>query len=379
MTTAKEYSRIKLRLSLIGFGMTLIFLALVFVTGLSHLFIQWASLFSSNLFVWIPFYLLLLGIVEYVVDFPLHYYSSFYLEHRYQLSNQTLTAWLWRDLKQALIGFAFAIPLMEGFYFLLRYGSDYWWSFAALGWTLITMLLARILPTWIIPLFYRVKPLSNELLNQRLQQLCKQAEMPVRAIYELGLSRDTKKANAALVGWGRSRRVLLGDTLVTQFSPEETAAVLAHELGHHHYRHIWKLVVVSALTGLFGFFLIDKVIVLTIQHQFLISYDDLAGFPLIAFFITIFSFLMLPLQNGYSRRLERQADRFAIELTQDRTHFISSMEKLAEQNLSDKNPHPLVEFFFYDHPAIGKRIEMAKNDQLPNRPQPPAAEGCHRS
>ncbi len=357
---AKQYSRVKLRLSLLGFCLTLVFLSVIFWMELSDLFVAWASLVSANLFIQIPFYLIFLGVAEYLFDFPLHYYSSFHLEHQFKLSNQTLVAWLWKDLKQALIGFAFAVPLMEGFYFLLRYGSGYWWFFAALGWTLITMLLARILPTWIIPLFYKVKPLSNELLSQRLQQLCERAKMPVRSIYELGLSRDTKKANAALVGWGRSRRVLLGDTLITHFTPEETAVVLAHELGHHHYRHIWKLVGISVVTGFLGFFLIDQLIAFSIQRTWLVSYDDLAGFPLIAFFITVLSFLMLPLQNSYSRRLERQADRYAIELTQDRTSFISSMEKLAEQNLSDKNPHPLVEFLFYDHPAIGKRIEMAK-------------------
>lgn len=357
---AKQYSRIKLRLSLIGFGITLAFLAIVFASGLSTQFVQSVSSVSPNLFIQIPFYLLFLGIAEYVVDFPLHYYSSFHLEHKYQLSNQTLTAWLWRDLKQSLIAFAFAVPLMEGFYFLLRYGRDYWWFFAALGWTLITMLLVKVLPTWIIPLFYKVKPLSNELLNHRLQQLCERAKMPVRSIYELGLSRDTKKANAALVGWGRSRRVLLGDTLITHFTPEETAVVLAHELGHHHYRHIWKLVGISVVTGFGGFFLIDQLIAFSIRRTWLVSYDDLVGFPLIAFFITALSFLMLPLQNGYSRRLERQADWFALELTQDRQHFISSMEKLAEQNLADKDPHPLIEFLFYDHPAIGKRIKMAK-------------------
>ncbi len=358
--TAKQYSRIKLRLSLVGFCVTLLFLALVFAIGLSYRFVQWSSLISANLFIQIPSYLIFLGVAEYLFNFPLHYYSSFHLERQFQLSNQTLAAWLWRDLKQALIGFAFAVPLMGGFYFLLRYGRDYWWFFAALGWTLVTMLLARILPTWIIPLFYKVKPLSNELLNQRLQQLCERAKMPVRSIYELGLSRDTKKANAALVGWGRSRRVFLGDTLVAYFSPEETTVVLAHELGHHHYQHIWKLVMISAVTGLFGFFLADRLIHFSVHHGILSSYDDLSGFPLLAFFMSILSFLMLPAQNGYSRRLERQADRYAIELTQDRTSFISSMEKLAEQNLSDKNPHPLVEFLFYDHPAIGKRIAMAK-------------------
>lgn len=358
--TAKQYSRLKLRLSLAGFGITLAFLAVVFAGGLSAQFVRWAGLVSPNLFVQIPFYLWFLGIAQYLVDFPLHYYSGFHLEHRYQLSNQTLPAWLWRDLKQALIGFAIAVPLLEGFYWLLRYGSNDWWLFAAAGWTIVTIILARILPTWIIPLFYKIKPLSNNILSHKLQQLCEKAHLPVRVVYELGLSRDTKKANAALVGWGSSRRVLLGDTLVSRFTPEETAAVLAHELGHHHHHHIWKLVGVSLVTGFGGFFLMDQLIALLVRREIFTGYDDLAGFPLIALFISALSFLMLPVQNSYSRRLERQADRFAIELTQDRPSFISSMEKLAEQNLSDKNPHPLVEFLFYDHPSIGKRIERVR-------------------
>ncbi len=362
MDKAKQYSRIKLRLSLVGLLFTLAFLIALFVTGLSSLFVRWSTqIAGNNLFLQIPIYLLLLGVTEYIVDLPLHYYSSFYLEHKYQLSNQTLPAWLWRDFKQGILGFVMGSFLLGILYALLRYQSHSWWIIAAILWTFFSLFMARILPTWIIPLFYKVKLISNEQLGERLLALCEKAKLPVQAVYELGLSRDTKKANAALVGWGRSRRVLLGDTLLTHFKPQETAVVLAHELGHHHYHHIWKLVGVSTLAGLIGFFLVDKGLAWFVENSILGSYDDLSGFPLIGLLLTLLSLLLMPIQNAYSRRLERQSDRFAIQLTQDSTSFISAMEKLAEQNLADKNPHPLVEFLFYDHPAIAKRIEMAKH------------------
>ena len=195
-----------------------------------------------------------------LLTLPLDYWSGFILEHRYHLSNQTSLQWVWRQLKGYLVGGPIGLVLLLGFYSLLWYGGAWWWLWAAAGWLVVTLVLGQLLPVVVLPLFYKVTPLGDSALLERLQRLALGTGLNIAGIYRLHLSAETRKANAALAGLGHTRRVLLGDTLLDQFTPEEIEVVFAHEVGHHVHRHLLKMVFWSVFLAGTSFWLADFVL-----------------------------------------------------------------------------------------------------------------------
>ncbi len=293
-----------------------------------------------------------------LLTLPLSFWSGYVLEHRYGLSNQTAGKWLWRQVKGYLVGGAIGLPLLFGLYALLRLTHP-WWLWAALGWLAVTLLLGRLLPVVILPLFYKVTRLDDPAMQQRLERLSTGTGLTVEGVYRLHLSEETRKANAALAGLGSTRRVLLSDTLLEQFTPEEIEVVFAHEVGHHVHRHLPKMVAVSVLLSLAGFWLVDLVLRAAAQGLGYASFNDPAALALVLLVLTLFGLLLSPAQNALSRFFERQCDRYALERTRDPLAYRSAFTKLARLNKSDPDPHPLVAWLFYDHPPIRQRLALA--------------------
>ncbi len=295
----------------------------------------------------------------YLVSLPIHFYSGFIVEKQFNLSNQTTLAWAWDEVKKIALSLVFFIFTMELFYGILAAFPKTWWVVASIGWLLLGVALTRILPTFIIPLFYKTKPLEDGVLKTRLAALCLRCGVCLRDIRELSLSQKTRKGNAALVGLGKTRRILLGDTMLQEYTAEEIEMVIAHEIGHHVKQHIPKNFLFNFLLSFSGFallYILSGTIVGALNAQGL---TDLAIFPSLVLLSMIAGLFILPLQNGFSRWHENEADRFALKTIPSETIFVSLMTKLGRQNLSDPAPHPLVEFFLYDHPSINRRIKQA--------------------
>jgi len=203
--------------------------------------------------------------------------------------------------------------------------------------------------------------MENEELRRRLVLLSERAGTRVRGVYKWKLSEKSKKANAALTGLGATRRIILADTLLDQYSDDEIEAVLAHELGHHVHRHIFKSILVQAAITLAGFYLANEVLRYAVERSNMFeTMSDFANLPLLILVATILSFLLMPALNAYSRFNERQADRYCFQSVASVEPFITSMNKLAEQNLAEKTPSRWVEWFFHSHPAIAKRVAAAE-------------------
>lgn len=302
----------------------------------------------------------LLGITLELLTLPLDFYSGFVLEHRYQLSNQTFAGWLWTRLKGYSVGGVLGLLLVYGLYWVLWVAGSWWWLWATAGWLLVTLVLGRLLPVVILPIFYKVTPLDNASLLERLRKLTEGTSLTIQGVYELHLSAETKKANAALAGLGNSRRVLLGDTLLAQFTPEEIEVVFAHEVGHHVHRHLPKSIALSVLTSLAGFWLVDRVLTASADWLGYSGITDPTALPLLLFVLAVFALSLSPLQNALSRFYERQCDRYALERTHNKSAYRSAFIKLALLNKSDPDPHPLVALLFYDHPPIRERLAMAE-------------------
>jgi STE24 endopeptidase len=302
--------------------------------------------------------MLLVGAGMELLTLPVDFWSGFVLEHRYHLSNQTISGWIKKKLLSWLVGGLIGVPVLFGFYALLWFTHP-WWLWATAGWLVLTLVLGRLAPVLILPLFYKVTPLGDPGLQARLERLTQGTGLTLQGVYRLHLSAETRKANAALAGLGRTRRVLLGDTLLDQFTPEEIEVVFAHEVGHHVFHHLPKMVVLSVVLSTVGFWLVDCVLRALAESLGYRSFDDPAALPLVLLVLTIFGLILAPAQNALSRFFERQCDRYALERTGLRAAYQSAFAKLALVNKADPDPHPLVVWLFHDHPAIRERIAMA--------------------
>jgi len=359
---SRRYNRIKRWIGVAdvvtGFGLLVLILATGWTGTLRDLAYRGAG---QNYTLAVFLYVLMLMLISKAIGLPLEYYG-FQLEHRYHLSNQRLRSWLWDESKGLLIGLVLATIAVELIYVLLRQDPQHWWLIAWAVFMGLFVLLAQLAPVVLFPIFYKFEPLENEELKRRLIVLSERAGTRVRGVYKWHLSEKSKKANAALTGLGATRRIILADTLLDNYSDDEIEAVLAHELGHHVHRHILKSILVQAGITLLGFRLADLVLRYAVERRNMFeTLSDFANFPLLILVSTVLSFLLMPALNAYSRFNERQADRYCFESVASVQPFISSMNNLAQQNLAGKTPSRWVEWLLHSHPAIAKRVAAAEN------------------
>jgi STE24 endopeptidase len=358
---ARRYNRIHRWLGVADFVLGFGLLILVLLTGWTGALrdIAYRAAFQNYTFA-VFFYVLILMLIGKLLGAGLDYYG-FRLEHRFNLSNQNLASWLWDQVKGFLVGLVLGGIAVELLYFILRQFPQHWWIVAWAVFLGLFVLLAQLAPIILFPIFYKFEPLDNDDLKLRLVRLGERAGTRVRGVYKWNLSEKSKKANAALTGLGSTRRIILADTLLNNFSPDEIEAVLAHELGHHVHRHILKSIGMQAATTLLGFWAANWVLHFAVDrlHMFL-TLSDFANLPLLILVSTMLSLFLLPALNAYSRYNERQADRYAFESIANVDPFISSMDKLAEQNLAERSPSKWVEWLFHSHPAISRRVAAAR-------------------
>jgi STE24 endopeptidase len=357
---ARRYNRLHRRLGVADFIIGSAFLVLLLVTGWSGWLrdLAWRRGFQ-NYTLAVFLYLFFLLLISKVLGLGLDYYG-FRLERKFQLSTQKAGSWLWDEVKGFLVGLVLAGIVVELLYFMIRQSPQHWWL---ITWALfmgLFILLAQLAPVVLFPIFYKFEPLDNEDLRRRLVQLGERAGTRVRGVYRWKLSEKSKKANAALTGLGSTRRIILADTLLDNYAPEEIEAVLAHELGHHVHKHILKSILVQAGITLFGFWVANFVLHLAVDRHMFEELSDFANLPLLAITATVISLLLMPALNAYSRFNERQADRYAFESIANVEPFISSMNKLARQNLAERTPSKWVELLFHSHPAISRRVAAAE-------------------
>jgi STE24 endopeptidase len=356
----KRYHRTGRIMAVAGYLVDLAVLLVLLFAGWSVALRSLALHYSPRPWLALLIYLALFGAITHVASLPLDYLSGFWLEHRYGLSNLTLGGWVKDQLKGLAVGSALAVLGMEFLYAVIRHWPEHWWVVCAAGFISFFVLLANLAPVLIFPIFFKVKPLENPSLTERLLELSRRADTRVKGVFEWKLSEKSKKANAALMGLGNTRRIILSDTLLERFHDDEVEAVLAHELGHHVHRHIVQSIVIQGAATFVGFYLIQRVLAWLGPHFGFHGAADFANLPLLALVAAALSLVLLPAVNSYSRAMERQADTYALRAIPSRTPFISSMEKLAELNLAERQPHPWIEFLFHSHPSIQKRIAFAQ-------------------
>jgi STE24 endopeptidase len=298
-----------------------------------------------------------------LLELPFAFYQGFLLEHRYDLSNETWSQWIADQVKGLLLAVVFGIAGASVVYWTLRAFPQWWWVASAVLFAAVSIGLVQLAPVVLLPLFYRFKPLERPALVERLTKLAARARTRVAGVYEWALSAHTKKANAALTGIGATRRILLSDTLLANYSDDEIEVVLAHELSHHVHHDLWRGIALQAGLLLAGFFAAAVALDAFADAIELRGADDPAGLPLLLLVGGVCSFVFMPLANAMSRAHERRADRYALDTTRQPAAFISAMRRLSQQNLAEENPSRLVQWLFYSHPPIKERIDAARRFQ----------------
>ena len=358
---AKTYNRLKLAVGIFSSILTAPVMVFFVLSGYSRTLAEHVRIIAPHPYPALLLFAAAIGIAQAVVTLPLSFYSGYILEHRFDLSNQSIGRWIREQAKGLLVSTPLAAVVVVLLYFCLERYGDLWWLPLGILVSLLGIVLARLAPVLLLPLFYTFVPLEDGPLKDRIVVLCQTVGLHFEGIYTFDLSKNTKKANAGFTGIGKARRIILGDTLIKEFTEEEVETVFAHELGHYEQRHL--LIGIIAGTGFMfvTLFAAAQFYSWSLPVTGFGGLTDLGALPLLALWLSLFALLTAPLGNLISRRHEREADTYAVRTTHNSRAFASALRKLASQNLADPEPHPLVEFLFYSHPSIGRRLSAVES------------------
>lgn len=354
---ARQYARRQRWLSLIDTGLAGALLVVLAVTGASTAL---ARSLPNPLPLQVALYSLIVIVGFALLRAPLAVYTDHVLPKRFGLSTQTWRSWLWDTVKGDLIGLALGLLLLVALYVLLQRLPDTWWIVAALGLLLLSVVLTHLAPVLILPLFFKQKPLDDPNLAEHLTALAARARTRIRGVFTVDMGSKGTVANAALAGLGPTQRIILSDTLLQSYTPEETEAVMAHELGHHVGRHLWKTLAFNFVLIFAEFYLVNLALHWATSRWGYEGMADVAAFPIVVLTMGGAMFLTHPLVLAFSRRQEAAADAYALKLIEAREPFISMMAKLTDQNLGEERPPLWIEYLYYDHPPYYRRVAMAQ-------------------
>jgi len=360
---AKRYSRIRRRLWLVETVLGAVYLLAWLFFGWARALIGGLKSFTTNDWLLVLGFAIVFGGIGSLLDLLLEYYSGFVLPHRFDQSTQDFRGWVLDQVKGLAISAPLGLLILELVYLALRLTGNWWWLWTGAGMLVFTVLMSNLAPVLIMPLFNKFVPLGEEHadLAERLMKLAERAHTKVRGVFKFDLSKRTKAANAALTGLGNTRRIVLGDTLINEFSTDEIESVLAHELGHHVHKDIPILIAFGTLMTVGGLYLASLALNWAVGYFGFSSPADIAGLPALGLVLGAYSLLTQPLGNAVSRWRERLADEYALQSTGKATAFATAFVRLANQNLGEVDPEKWVVFMFYDHPPLGERIKMAES------------------
>ncbi len=358
---AKDYARLNRRLMLVDLAFGGMYILIWLFSGVSIGLKMNLAYITPNPWFMVAGFGAIFGGIYFVFDLPLSYYEGFVLPHRFEMSTQTLKGWIIDEARGVLVGAILGGLMLEVIYAVLRSYPSTWWLIAGGLMLLFNVVLANLAPILLMPLFYKSTPLGEEHsdLAQRLLNLAMRTRTHVSGVYKIDMSRRTKAANAAVVGLGNTRRIVIGDTLLKEFTSDEIETVMAHELGHQVHRDIPLGILVETIITLLGLYLASLGLRFGVAAFGFGGFADVASMPLLLLVIGVYGLVTMPITNAFSRWRERRADEFALQTTGRGDAFASALARLADQNLADADPEPWVEFLLYSHPSLSKRIKMA--------------------
>jgi len=292
---------------------------------------------------------------------PFGFYSSYVLEHHYGLSDETVGDWVFDFIKSLVIDLVIATVLVSVIYAFLRWIPELWWVSASAFYILFAIVLSSVLPTVILPLFQRFEPLEEGALSDEVHKMMNAAGIEISGVFKWE-GDERPAATPSIIGVGRQKRVLMGEAFLGSLTRDEILALLAHEVGHFRNRDTLRLVVTSSILAVLGFYVAHHCLLWLTGFFDIPHIYEIGAAPIFIFSLFVFSLVSMPFANAHSRRREFAADAYAIQQMGSPDALVSAFEKLADQNLADKEPAKWVEFLLHSHPSIGRRIKRAQED-----------------
>jgi Zn-dependent protease with chaperone function len=342
--------------------------AVLLFSGFSARMRSFAQKIGKSWFGTISVYVVLYLLLMYVIDLPLDFYLGYIRTHEYQLSEQTLGRWFRQEWMSLIVSMVSAVLIVWGPFLLLKRSPKRWWIYLGALLLPFSLFTAMIMPVWIDPLFNRFGPMNNQELEAKILALADRAGVDGGRVFEVDKSRDTKTVNAYVTGLLGTKRIVLWDTLLAKHDDKEVLAIMGHEMGHYVLNHVALGVSLATVGGFFLLFLVDRVSRRLISRFSLrFGFDslaDVASIPLLVLLLGVFNLVGAPIQHGFSRYMEHEADRFALEITRGNHSAASAFAKLQKENLANPRPGWLYVFFRASHPPLGDRIDFC-NDYHP--------------
>ncbi|MEG9296283.1 M48 family metallopeptidase [Mangrovibacillus sp. Mu-81] len=358
---SEEFSKIKNLLFFLSTPYEWLFYFLILILGVSRGFERWARSTTKNGFLQTGIFLFWLSLASFIAIFPLQF-ISYKISKTYHISTQTFPMWMKDELTDFWVNYLIMFIIISVLYGLMKRFKNRWWLAA---WALsvpFTIFMMFIQPVVIDPLYNDFYPLKDQALEQKILTLADKAQIPADHVFEVNMSEKTNSLNAYVNGVGSNSRIVLWDTTLDKLTDKEILFVMAHEMAHYVEKHIYIGIGIYLVLSFFGLFLASKLmrgIVANYKDSIKVSsVSSLSSLPLFLLITSMLMFTVSPFSNWISRYQETRADRYAIELTEDKQAAITSFQKLSKVGLSQVNPPLLVKVFRYGHPTMMERLNM---------------------
>ncbi|KPJ73309.1 hypothetical protein AMJ52_03915 [candidate division TA06 bacterium DG_78] len=358
---AKKYRRDNVIISIYSYLVSAVVVFALLYFAISKNFVDFLHGVTEIRFLVILSYFTVLYVFYVLLTFPFSFIKGYTIEHKYGFSTQTRSAWFRDWLKSSVVSFVLGAIIFEILYLITHISINLWWLWLSLIIIFFSVIFANLFPILILPLFYKTAPVENDDLKEKISTICNRAQIHIKGIFTINLSSKTTKANAAVVGLGNTKRILIGDTLLQNYSEDEILSVCAHEIIHYREHHIWWSILWQCFITLIMFYVFYKIYPFFYGLVGFEKISDIAAFPLFIAIFTVLSFIIKPLISALSRYYERRADKGALDLTRTPDAFINFMAKVCNKQLIIAYPHPIIEWYMYSHPSPGNRIKCAKN------------------
>lgn len=368
LVLSEEYSTIRNFIFFINTPLEWLIYFFILLFGISRGLEKWSASISRWKIVHTGIYLLFLMLLTYVATFPIQY-ISYQLSRSYNINTQTFNAWIRDEVISFWVNYGLMFIMVTVLYWLMKKSAKRWWLYAWLLSVPFSFFLMFVQPVLIDPLYNDFYPLKNKELESKILALADQANIPAEHVYEVNKSEETNALNAYVTGVGSNSRIVLWDTTLSRLKDDEILFIMAHEMDHYVEKHIYIGIAGYLLLTLVGLWLISRLMTWIVKRWGSVlkitAVDRISSLPLFFLLTAVLMFASSPLINYVSRYQETKADRYAIEMTNNKEAAISAFQELTRTGLSQVNPPLLVKWLRYSHPSMLERIstiEQYEND-----------------
>ncbi|MGD9082101.1 MAG: M48 family metallopeptidase [Desulfobacterales bacterium] len=362
-----RYTEDNIRFKLVQTSISKIIFLYIILSGI----LPWLaeSLARMNFLIAGLIFFALIGLAELLMGLPFDYYHSFVLEEKYGFNTKTLKIWLSDLAKSMVVLIILGTFLISTLLLIVTYAGQSWWIWAWIIFSLFQLIMTILYPTVIAPLFNRFTSLEDSELKDGIERLAKTEGLAIEGIYQMDATRRTRHTNAYFSGIGKAKRIVLFDSLIRSHDQDEILAILAHEIGHLKKNHIKKQFVLVSVVSLFLFFLASKLLTWEVMYRSF-SFSNMpcyVGLFLVGILWEPVNFFMSPVGMAISRKFEKEADFYSLGILKTAKPLSTALKKMAKENLSNLNPHPIYVCFNYSHPPLLERIQYLEARELPGK------------